>query len=83
MVVAQSISGTGALRIATAFLSMFYSGPKTVLLPNPTWGNHIPIVEHAGLKVEKYRYFDKKTIGLDFAGMKEDIKVGNDYECVR
>ncbi|ORY28002.1 putative aspartate transaminase [Naematelia encephala] len=72
--VAQSISGTGALRIATGFLSMFYSGPKTILLPDPTWGNHIPVAEQVGIKVVRYRYFDKKTVGLDFEGMKADIE---------
>ncbi|ORX40869.1 putative aspartate transaminase [Kockovaella imperatae] len=72
--VSQSISGTGALRIATGFLSMFYSGPRVVYLPNPTWGNHIPVVEQTGMRVARYRYFDKKTVGLDFDGMKEDIK---------
>ncbi|WVQ86198.1 hypothetical protein IAT38_008366 [Cryptococcus sp. DSM 104549] len=72
--VAQSISGTGALRIATGFLSTFYTGPKVLYLPNPTWGNHVPLAETVGIKVERYRYFDKKTVGLDFEGMKEDIK---------
>ncbi|KAK8850720.1 hypothetical protein IAR55_004640 [Kwoniella newhampshirensis] len=72
--VSQSISGTGALRIATGFLSMFYSGPKVIYLPDPTWGNHVPVAEQVGIKVQRYRYFDKKTIGLDFAGMKEDIE---------
>jgi len=72
--VSQSVSGTGALRIATGFLSQFYSGPKVVYLPDPTWGNHVPLVEGTGMKVVRYRYFDKKTVGLDFEGMKEDIK---------
>ncbi|WRT70900.1 uncharacterized protein IL334_007899 [Kwoniella shivajii] len=72
--VAQSVSGTGALRIATGFLGRYYSGPKVIYLPDPTWGNHVPVAEHEGIKVERYRYFDKKTIGLDFNGMKEDIK---------
>ncbi|OCF56272.1 aspartate aminotransferase [Kwoniella mangroviensis CBS 10435] len=73
--VAQSISGTGALRIATGFLSQFYNGPKVLYLPDPTWGNHVPLAEGVGLKVQRYRYFDKNTVGLDFNGMKEDIKV--------
>jgi len=72
--VAQSISGTGALRIATTFLSQYHKGPKEVYLPDPTWGNHLPVVEQTGMKVVRYRYFDKKTVGLDFEGMKEDIK---------
>lgn len=74
----QSLSGTGALRLAMAFLSYHYGGPKQVYLPEPTWGNHIPVVEQTGMKVVRYRYFDKKTIGLDFEGMKEDLEVGLD-----
>jgi len=76
--VTQSISGTGALRIATGFLAQYFQGPKKVYLPEPTWGNHIPIVEGTGLEVVRYRYFDKKTVGLDFEGMKEDMKKAED-----
>lgn len=70
---------------------MFYSGPKVVYLPDPTWGNHLPVFEQTGMKtmryryvkhinevfpwLTRYRYFDKKTVGLDFKGMKEDIEV--------
>jgi hypothetical protein len=53
--VTQSISGTGALRIATGFLTQYFQGPKKVYLPDPTWGNHIPIVEGTGLEVVRYR----------------------------
>jgi aspartate aminotransferase len=31
-------------------------------------GNHVPIYKDAGLEVKRYRYFDSKTNGLDFAG---------------
>ena len=44
--VTQALSGTGALRILAAFIAKFYPGPKTVWMPNPTWGNHIPIMGH-------------------------------------
>ena len=44
-------------------------------MPTPTWGNHIPITKDSGLEVKQYSYFDKKTVGLDFEGMKRDIKV--------
>jgi aspartate aminotransferase len=71
--ITQSISGTGALRIGGAFLERFYPS-KTIYLPSPTWGNHIPIFKDSGLKVEHYRYYDKKTVGLDFKGMTGDIK---------
>ncbi|KAI8144038.1 aspartate aminotransferase [Fennellomyces sp. T-0311] len=74
LAITQSISGTGALRIGAAFLNAFYPGAKKVYVPNPTWGNHIPIMNHSGLELEKYTYFDKQTNGLNINGMLEDIK---------
>ena len=72
--ITQSISGTGALRIGGAFLERFYPGDKTIYIPNPSWANHNAVFKDSGLKVEKYRYYNKDTIGLDFEGMVEDIK---------
>jgi aspartate aminotransferase len=77
--VTQSISGTGALRIGGAFLARFFPGTKAIYLPVPTWGNHIPIFKDSGLEVRSYRYYDKKTIGLDFEGLKQDLLV-NSFE---
>lgn len=71
----QSISGTGALRIGGAFLAGFYPHSNAIYLPVPSWGNHTPIFRDSGLEVRGYRYFDKKTVGLDFEGLKEDLKV--------
>ncbi|KAF8507088.1 pyridoxal phosphate-dependent transferase [Russula emetica] len=70
----QSISGTGALRIGGAFLARFYPHSNAIYLPVPSWGNHTPIFRDSGLEVRGYRYFDKKTVGLDFEGLKEDLK---------
>jgi aspartate aminotransferase len=81
LAITQSISGTGALRIGTAFLARFYPGAKALYLPTPTWGNHIPIAKDSGLEVKQYSYFDKKTVGLDFEGMKRDIKVSTWVPC--
>ncbi|KAG1755224.1 pyridoxal phosphate-dependent transferase [Suillus paluster] len=72
--VTQSISGTGALRIGGTFLARHYPHSKTIYVPTPTWGNHIPLFKDSGLEVKYYRYFDKKTVGLDFEGLKEDLK---------
>jgi aspartate aminotransferase len=73
---AQSISGTGALRLGGVFLNRFFegSGGKNIYLPTPTWGNHIPIFRDSGLQVIQYKYFDKKTNGLDFRGMMNDLE---------
>ncbi|KAB5585641.1 pyridoxal phosphate-dependent transferase [Coniochaeta sp. 2T2.1] len=74
LVITQSISGTGALRIGAAFLERFYPGAKKIYIPNPSWANHGAIFKDAGLEVEKYRYYNKDTIGLDFEGLLQDVK---------
>ena len=72
--ITQSISGTGALRIGGAFLQRFFPGDKTIYIPTPSWANHAAVFNDSGLKVQKYRYYNKDTIGLDFEGMIADIK---------
>jgi len=77
-VTVQALSGTGALRVGADFMHRFIDLPaetkNTVYIPDPTWGNHIPLYEDAGFKLKKYRYYDAKTCGLDFAGLKEDVQ---------
>lgn len=72
--ITQSISGTGALRIGGEFLARFYPGDKKIFIPTPSWANHTPVFKDSGLQVEKYRYYNKDTIGLDFDGMVADLK---------
>lgn len=69
----QSISGTGALRIGAEFLAR-YLPSKRVLLPNPSWANHKAVFSAAGLSVGSYRYYDSKTIALDFDGLLADLR---------
>lgn len=68
----QSLSGTGALRLCAAFIGKFMPG-KTVYMSDPTWGNHFPIFEHAGVKTGKYPYYDPATKGLDIKGVLKAI----------
>ncbi|KAK2441659.1 aspartate aminotransferase P2, mitochondrial [Trifolium repens] len=70
----QGISGTGSLRLGATLINRHFPGAK-VVISNPTWGNHKNIFNDAGVPWSKYRYYDPKTIGLDFEGMIEDIKV--------
>jgi aspartate aminotransferase len=74
LVITQSLSGTGALRIGGAFLQRFYPGAAKIYIPTPSWANHAAVFRDCGLEVAKYRYYDQKTIGLDFAGMLADIE---------
>ena len=74
MTITQTISGTGALRIGGAFLERFHPGSKSIYIPSPSWANHNAVFKDSGLQVEKYRYYNKDTVGLDFEGMIADIK---------
>ncbi|GAA5994431.1 uncharacterized protein JCM10292_002060 [Rhodotorula paludigena] len=80
--ITQSLSGTGALRIAGAFLARHYPHSKSIYVPSPTWGNHIPIFRDSGLEVKTYSYYDKKTVGLDFDGLKKDLRAMPDKSIV-
>lgn len=76
IVTAQSISGTGALRLGADFLNRFYPQEcsRIIYMPTPTWGNHGAIFKDARLETKNYRYFNKNTNGLDLMGMLEDIR---------
>jgi aspartate/tyrosine/aromatic aminotransferase len=69
----QSLSGTGALRLAAEFIASNLGIDRTVHISNPTWGNHRAIFAKAGLPVTEYRYFHPATKGLDFEGMVADL----------
>jgi len=71
---AQVLSGTGGGRVAFEFMARFVGKNTPIYMPDPTWANHLPMAKDAGLSLATYRYYDKKTIGLDFTGMLEDIK---------
>jgi aspartate aminotransferase len=77
---AQSLSGTGSLRLGFEFLHEFYPNKNfEVYVPNPTWPVHKTIPARYGHGVKTYRYFDPKTKGLDFTGLCEDLeKAAND-----
>ncbi|CAI5745698.1 unnamed protein product [Peronospora destructor] len=70
----QTISGTGAVRLAGEFFVKFMGQKTPVYLPNPTWGNHIPIMENAGMDVRRYTYYEPASRGLDFSGLMNDME---------
>jgi aspartate/tyrosine/aromatic aminotransferase len=65
----QSISGTGALRLAAEFIALHCNKPR-VYVSDPTWGNHIAIFERAGLEVSKYPYWVAQKKCVDIAALK-------------
>lgn len=71
----QTLSGTGACRVAGEFFNRFKLAAGNVIYqPNPTWGNHVPIFRDAGMTVQQYRYYNPKTRGLDLEGMLQDLE---------
>ena len=78
----QSLSGTGALRIADRFLFEFYPFHKKIYFSKPTWGNHLAIARGARLEIGEYRYYDPKTLGVDFEGMIQDLENLEEHSIV-
>lgn len=69
---AQSLGGTGALRIAAEFIKR-QTQARTVWISNPTWPNHNAIFQAVGMEIRHYRYYDKETHALDWRGLMEDL----------
>ncbi|KAK9469209.1 pyridoxal phosphate-dependent transferase [Lipomyces arxii] len=82
VVITQSISGTGALRIGGEFLAKWYPFEKTIYVPTPTWANHGAVFKDSGLMVKSYRYYDKGTISLDIDGMIEDLSAAPENSII-
>ncbi|ODM23936.1 hypothetical protein SI65_01526 [Aspergillus cristatus] len=53
----QTVSGTGANRVGAEFLARSLK-PRTVWIPEPTWGNHHAIWELAQVPIKTYPYYD-------------------------
>ena len=77
---AQTVSGTGALRVAAELIGKLYLSDR-IYLSNPTWRNHHNIFRKVDLfndcaRVENYRYVKDGKLDLD--GMLEDIDCAPD-----
>ncbi len=68
--------GTGACRQAFEMIRMANPSAR-VFVSNPTWPNHLSILNYLGIETVQYRYFDDETRGVDFDGMIEDLKTAN------
>ncbi len=69
---AATPGGTGAVR--QAFEVIRNTSPEAaVWVSNPTWPNHVSILNYLKIKNTAYRYFDAETRGVDFDGMMEDL----------
>ncbi|AXC49129.1 aspartate/tyrosine/aromatic aminotransferase [Paracoccus suum] len=67
-----TVGGTGALR-AGLELARMGNPDLTVWVPDPTWPNHLSIINFMGLKSRTYRYFDPATRAVDEEAMLADL----------
>ena len=66
--IAQTPGGVAAMRVGFEMVNAAQPG-ATVWVSNPTWANHPPIIQHAGLAVHAYPYLNEETGGVDFDAM--------------
>ncbi|MCX7566599.1 aspartate/tyrosine/aromatic aminotransferase [Sulfitobacter sp. F26169L] len=78
---AATPGGTGAVRQAFEMIQMAQPDAR-VFVSDPTWPNHISILNYLGIEVVPYRYFDNETRGVDFNGMIEDLKTARKGDVV-
>ncbi|MFK7762313.1 MAG: aromatic amino acid transaminase [Roseobacter sp.] len=73
--------GTGAVRQAFELVRMARPDAR-VFVSDPTWPNHISILNYLGMDIVPYRYFDEETRGVDFEGMLADLKAAKPGDLI-
>lgn len=64
--------GCGALRVSAEMLVAASSSAR-LWVSDPTWGNHYPLLQSAGLELKEYRYYDTEIKGINFQAMLDDL----------
>ncbi|MDW4500172.1 amino acid aminotransferase [Sulfitobacter sp. D35] len=78
---AATPGGTGAVRQAFELVQMARPDAK-VFVSDPTWPNHLSILNYLGIETVPYRYFDNDSRAVDFDGMIEDLKTAGKGDVV-
>jgi len=60
--------GCGALSLGFKLIATAHPGSK-VLVGTPTWPNHVPVIEAAGLSIAEYGYYDRLKTRIRFDEM--------------
>lgn len=71
-VTVQTPGGCGGLRLAAEFIRRAARDAR-VLVSDPTWANHVPLLGDAGLRIEAYPYYDKDSHNVRFDAMMETL----------
>lgn len=78
---AATPGGTGAVRQAFEMIQMAHPGAR-VFVSDPTWPNHLSILDYLAIEYVPYRYFDAESRGVDFDGMIADLKTARSGDVV-
>ncbi|MDT8428458.1 MAG: amino acid aminotransferase [Pseudomonadales bacterium] len=77
----QTPGGCGGLRLAAEFIKRGNAQAR-VLVSDPTWANHIPLLSEAGLNIEKYPYYDYQKHGIRFDEMMQSLQSAGEGDLV-
>ncbi len=69
----QTPGGTGGLRLTADFIRKV-NPDATVWVSDPTWANHSPLINAAGLQTQKYPYYNYETHSIRFDEMAECLR---------
>lgn len=64
----QTPGGCGGLRLAAEFIQRVKPGTR-ILVSDPTWANHVPLLGDAGLEIATYPYYDRASHSIRFDEM--------------
>lgn len=78
---AQAPGGSGALRLAAEVFKTAYPD-NTLWIGIPTWPNHLPLTESAGVKTKTYEYFSKQRQTVEFEQMLAALDSANPGDAV-
>ena len=78
---AATPGGTGAVRQAFEMIQMARSDAR-IFVSNPTWPNHLSILDYLNMETVPYRYFDDETRGVDFDGLIADLRTAKKGDVV-
>ena len=68
----QAPGGSGALRLIGELMNQAKPGAR-VFISDPSWPNHVPLLEASGLSIASYPYFDPETRDVNFEAMLAGI----------
>ncbi|EJR3609459.1 aspartate/tyrosine/aromatic aminotransferase [Vibrio vulnificus] len=77
----QTPGASGALRMLGDLMKVAQPD-TTVWISNPSYVNHKPVMEAAGLKVRYYRYFSPETKQVDIGQMLDDLATAGPQDVV-